>query len=39
MKINIIQWNINGLVKKLNDIKLIIQHHDNHFMFTRNQSQ
>lgn len=28
MSINIIQWNINGFVKKLNDIKLINQQHD-----------
>ena len=28
MSINIIQWNINGLIKKLNDIKLINQQHD-----------
>jgi len=28
MSINVIQWNINGLVKKLNDIKLINQQHD-----------
>lgn len=28
MSIKLIQWNINGLVKKLNDIKLINQQHD-----------
>lgn len=28
MSINIIQWNINGFVKKLNDIKIIIQNHN-----------
>lgn len=28
MSINIIQWNINGLIKKLNDIKLINQQYD-----------
>jgi len=28
MNIHIIQWNINGLLKRLNDIKLINQQHD-----------
>jgi exonuclease III len=28
MSINIIQWNINGYIKKLNDIKIIIQNHN-----------